>query len=64
MGEHKQTELKNQSKKRSGLLLTQTSEGLHVVEVHGGQTGEVGYQSSSASSLTVGALIQCDKPVH
>ncbi len=32
--------------------------------IHHWQTGEVGYQSSSASSLTVGALIQCDKPVH
>lgn len=35
-----------------------------LLEVHPGQTGEAGYQSSSTPSLTVGALIQCDKPVH
>lgn len=34
------------------------------LSVHRGQTGEVSYHSSSAPSLTVGALIQCDKPVH
>lgn len=34
------------------------------LDVHHGQTGEVGYQSSPAFSLPVGALIQCDKPLH